>query len=191
MKKKILYLMHVDWHWIKQRPHFLAEELSKDFDLVIAHPRNRRRELLVLNSTALFTIPLLALPLSRFKFISTINEAIRQMYHLGLLLLYRPSVIWITYPTVTSNFVLSLVKNKVIVYDCMDDAPQFKEAEHEKALILNKEKHLLSRADIVLVSSQNLWEKVLARGANASTVTIVRNAFGGIFHEEGTLRSAT
>ena len=24
---KILYLMHVDWNWIKQRPHFIAEKL--------------------------------------------------------------------------------------------------------------------------------------------------------------------
>ena len=28
--KQILYLMHVPWGWIKQRPHFFAEYLAKD-----------------------------------------------------------------------------------------------------------------------------------------------------------------
>ena len=28
--KQILYLMHIPWGWIKQRPHFFAEKLAKD-----------------------------------------------------------------------------------------------------------------------------------------------------------------
>lgn len=28
--KRILYLMHIPWGWIKQRPHFFAEYLSED-----------------------------------------------------------------------------------------------------------------------------------------------------------------
>ena len=27
--KKILYVMHISWGWIKQRPQFIAEELAK------------------------------------------------------------------------------------------------------------------------------------------------------------------
>ena len=30
-RKKILYLMNIPWGWVKQRPHFIAEYLSKDF----------------------------------------------------------------------------------------------------------------------------------------------------------------
>ena len=33
--KKIVYLMHVDWNWIKQRPHFIAGELSHFYDVEI------------------------------------------------------------------------------------------------------------------------------------------------------------
>lgn len=28
--KHILYLMHIPWGWIKQRPHFFAEKLAED-----------------------------------------------------------------------------------------------------------------------------------------------------------------
>src|SRR5690242_14990871 len=32
---RILYLMHVDWRWIKQRPHFLAEALMTHYELLV------------------------------------------------------------------------------------------------------------------------------------------------------------
>ena len=35
MKIKLLYLMHAPWSWIKQRPHFIAEELSKIYILSV------------------------------------------------------------------------------------------------------------------------------------------------------------
>ena len=38
-RKKILYLMHIPWGWIKQRPHFLAELLSIDFDVDVFYKK--------------------------------------------------------------------------------------------------------------------------------------------------------
>ena len=35
--KKILYLMNVDWNWIKQRPHFLAEQLAHYYDITVVN----------------------------------------------------------------------------------------------------------------------------------------------------------
>ena len=29
--KRILYLSHISWNWIKQRPQFIAEQLAKDY----------------------------------------------------------------------------------------------------------------------------------------------------------------
>jgi hypothetical protein len=29
--------MHVDWHWIKQRPHFLAEGLSAHYEVDVRY----------------------------------------------------------------------------------------------------------------------------------------------------------
>ena len=33
MSKRILYLMHIPWGWIKQRPHFIAEGLNDRYDV--------------------------------------------------------------------------------------------------------------------------------------------------------------
>ena len=186
MKKKILYLMHVDWHWIKQRPHFLAEELSANFDVLVAYPHNNRRSHLVRNKTTLFRVPMRSLPFSRFKTISFINTCIKSLYFWGLILIYRPSVVWFTFPTLVPQIGLRLLKNNVIVYDCMDDAQEFKSSEVERQHILHKERVLLRCADLVLVTSENLRNKLLGRGAAANKLTLVRNAFGGAVYVETT-----
>ena len=36
-KENLIYIMHVDWNWIKQRPHFLAEELNKYFNVKVLY----------------------------------------------------------------------------------------------------------------------------------------------------------
>ena len=186
MKKKILYFMHVDWHWIKQRPHFLAEELSANFDVLVAHPHNNRRSHLVNNETNLFRVPMWALPFSKFKAISLINTCIKSLYFWGLIIIYRPSVVWLTFPTLVPQMGLRLLKNKVMVYDCMDDAPEFKSNEVERQHILQRERELLECADLVLITSENLRNKLLRRGAAANKLTLVRNAFGGAVCAETT-----
>ena len=35
--KKMLYMMHIDWDWIFQRPQILAMELSKYFDVTVQY----------------------------------------------------------------------------------------------------------------------------------------------------------
>lgn len=184
MKKKILYFMHVDWHWIKQRPHFLAEELSANFDVLVAHPHNNRRSHLVSNKTNLFRVPMWSLPFSRLKVISFINTCIKSLYFWGLIIIYRPTVVWFTFPTLIPQIGLTLLKNKVIVYDCMDDAPEFKSNEVERQHILYKERKLLKCADLVLVTSENLRKKLLERGAAAKKLALVRNAFGGAIYDK-------
>ena len=37
-RKKMLYIMGIDWNWICQRPQILAEYLSKDYDITVAYP---------------------------------------------------------------------------------------------------------------------------------------------------------
>ena len=41
-KRKLLYLMHIDWNWIKQRPQYIEESLEAVFDVTIFCPRNYR-----------------------------------------------------------------------------------------------------------------------------------------------------
>lgn len=37
MKKKILYLMGIDWYWIKQRPQMIAIELDKEYSVTVVY----------------------------------------------------------------------------------------------------------------------------------------------------------
>ena len=43
-RKKILYIMHVDWNWIKQRPHFIAEELTTWYDIKVVYPHAKHHK---------------------------------------------------------------------------------------------------------------------------------------------------
>ncbi|UUZ76159.1 hypothetical protein LP414_33155 [Polaromonas sp. P1(28)-13] len=162
----------------------MAEELSAEFDVLVAYPHSNRRSNLVRNKTNLFRVPMWSLPFSRLKAISFINDCIKTLYFLGLVLIYRPSVVWFTFPLLVPKMGLSLLKNKVIVYDCMDDAPEFKCSEVERQHILRKESDLLRDATLVLVSSENLRNKVIERGASANKLALVRNAFGGAIYSE-------
>jgi len=189
MKKKILYFMHVDWHWIKQRPHFLAEQLSVDFDMLVAHPYSNRRSHLVRNETSLFRVPMLSLPLSRFKFIDFINRCAKSLQFWALFLAFRPSIVWFTFPTMVPQFGLNLLKDTLIIYDCMDDAPEFTSVEAVKQDILRKEKFLISYAKLIVVSSENLYKKIAERGAGINKLTLVRNAFGGEINDVNDLRT--
>ena len=39
-KERILYIMGIDWQWIYQRPHILAEKLAQDYDVTVVFPRS-------------------------------------------------------------------------------------------------------------------------------------------------------
>src|ERR1700694_3094825 len=64
MIESVLYLMHVDWDWIKQRPHFLAQELARHLAIHVAYYKYYRRVQLVDNTrderlsySSLFRLP--------------------------------------------------------------------------------------------------------------------------------------
>ena len=71
-KKKVLYLMHVPWGWIKQRPHFIAEGLNKDYEVRVVFNKNYRMSS-VNNDTTIHIVGLLKLPFGRIKIISKLN----------------------------------------------------------------------------------------------------------------------
>lgn len=175
--------MHVDWNWIKQRPHFLAEGLSLDNNITVAYIKNKNEKNNVFNKTNLSVVPLRLLPFSRFKIIFFINKFIKFFYFWILVYIHNPSILWITFPTFIPRLGLSMLKNKIIIYDCMDDAYEFTKNETKKQQILYSEKILLRHADLVFVSSLNLKNKVINRGAFPKKVSLVRNAFGGVLQK--------
>jgi teichuronic acid biosynthesis glycosyltransferase TuaH len=171
--------MHVDWRWIKQRPHFLAEEMTKCFDVLVLYPYAYRRAQLVKNKTRVRRLPMFQLPFSRLKTISRLNEFIRDVYAGLCVSFFQPQIVFLTFPAIVSHRVIGLNEEATIVYDCMDDAPAFAATALEKARVRQREETLLKAANVILVSSDNLKSKVIQRGAWAEKTHTVRNAYSG------------
>jgi hypothetical protein len=77
--------MHVEWNWIKQRPHFLAEGLSKYFDVEVRYERgfgfNKKLTYNQKKDTAHLRIrSIKRLPFNRFHIIYLLNSLISRIF---------------------------------------------------------------------------------------------------------------
>lgn len=186
-EKKILYMMHVPWAWIKQRPHFFAESLSKDFDLNVIYKRplkvsksnlvNRRTEDMLISS--FFIFPFQRIPiLKKIAFLNKVNDL--------LVKFQLPSIKDFSFVWVTSWSMYSLIYNFLpahtkLIYDCMDDELEFPNIKNNEVIFREAslmEKKILNRADIVFCSSEYLKNKILERTGINREIIVVNNAIG-------------
>jgi len=170
---KILYLMHVDWNWIKQRPHFIAEGLAKQgFDVdVLYMPYSK--QFLVENKHEYITLkPIKQLRGRRFSIIRKVNSVIYEFMVRYIIKTKEYDYIYITHP---SMYVKKL--DKRIIYDCMDDNAAFPMTSSEKDKILTTEKKLVENSEIVTFSSEYLSKTVINRiGFIPNKYKIINNA---------------
>lgn len=167
MKKKMLYIMHIDWNWIKQRPQFLAEELSRYYDLTVVYTYGYNRHLIKqTNKHSGFKkiIPLFRLPSSKLRntfFGELINNFLLkiQFFIIGKDFDY----VWLMSPDYV-DVLRELFKTTTVIYDCMDDYVGLLETQNEKLKMLEKEKKLLEKTNIVFASSINLQQTIKNRG---------------------------
>ncbi len=179
---RILYLMHVDWGWIKQRPHYLAEELSRKNYVYVLYNKFYNKKKIVANSNDIKNGPE-PRPFYRIrgefksKIVFWLNQTMRRIKISRICKKNNIDTIYIPYPTmlpsVPKNF-----KGKIL-YDCMDDHVAM--ASHRAKPIVEKyEKDLISRADYILFSSKHLQKCVLERcEASKKASFIVRNGYSG------------
>ncbi|MGO4733234.1 hypothetical protein [Paenibacillus sp. 2KB_22] len=164
---KIAYLMHVDWDWIKQRPHFLYEELTKYYsvDLYYIQKLYNKRKHLVSNKIntysksmrrKIFKIPKSA----KYKFIQAIEKTLN---YPTIELLKEYDCIWITSPILMDFLPLELLKEKTVIYDCMDDFLGFFSvySEKEKKRLIELESQLLRCSKYVITTSMYLKKKLM------------------------------
>jgi glycosyltransferase involved in cell wall biosynthesis len=177
--KSILYLQHVGWGWIKQRPHFIAENLSHrcHVDVYTERSRHFHWSMEIDGDLDLSIHTIFGLPLRRFWLIRAINRALAK-YQLGRLI-ENYDIVWVTHPSVFDFIQNTLPQSTCLVYDCMDDALAFPATQLDPQLMANtshSEIELIARADHVLVSSKNLETKIVNRGGAISKIKIVNNA---------------
>ena len=177
--------MHIPWGWIKQRPHFLAEKLAEHFKIdVYCKLKLTNKESLSGNGQLSHLsnmtihgyniIPFDKIPILRHLKLDFINRIIMKII--------LPSTrgydyIWIPSPY-TYQFMYNVLNKKdKVIYDCMDDNPEFPDlSERRKNAMIYWEKKLVERADFIFFSSENLKRKVLQRAGINKKAMIVNNA---------------
>lgn len=186
MRKKMIYIMNIDWQWIKQRPHFIAEELSRTYDLKVVYQHQykrfglqKRKKNSSVNASPVFTIPFIG----RFKSLQFINLIIKNNYIKKQISKEKPDYVYVTYPDQFNAIPDDYVGT--IIYDCMDNHPAFINDKKIRANTVSYENKLISRANIVLVSSKKLQDTLLNRYGyeNEKKIQLIRNGFGGDIQE--------
>ncbi|MGL5051564.1 MAG: hypothetical protein ACRC6E_13195 [Fusobacteriaceae bacterium] len=181
--RKILYLMHVDWGWIKQRPHFIAEELAENFRIVVFYSYGKDRKKMKKNQTKIPVYPFLKFPFRRkVKIIRYINEKFLKFLFYLIIKINKIDTVWITNPELYQY--ISSRLNIEIFYDCMDDNISIESDEKYKIYLEAAERKLLEVSSKIFITSQNLIQKILKRYDNlnlenkiylSATRSIVKN----------------
>lgn len=172
MKKKLLYFSQVQWNWIKQRPHFIAEELSKYYDVTVVLRKGFSNQD-TQNETSLTLKSFKRLPFERLGIVSKLNSMICRFQTRKLQ--NSSDILWLTYPHQYNYLDSGTLKNKTIVYDCMDDMMEFTTDEGIRNRIFQNEKKLYERANYIFCSSDYLKNKLIARYGERP-ITVVNNA---------------
>lgn len=186
---KILYIMHVDWNWIKQRPHFIAEGLAEvGHDVDVFYPYSKNRKVMTNNKTT--TISRLV---SYFRFPYRLrNFPLMSYLSQSLTKLQFPKesydAIYLTYPE-QIHWVPKGFKGKIF-YDCMDDHSEFENIDKDKIYV--DEKTLCNIADKIIASSDNLKEILRNKyNLDENNIYVVKNGLStslnlnGIYESKG------
>lgn len=179
-KPKIAYLMHVDWDWIKQRPHFLYEGLTEYYQVDLFYiyklidtlkkcEKNSRNVELDYKVFKLKKLPYSGKIRAFRKVERIINwKSIRCIEEYDYL--------WITSPIILDFLPLSLLKGKVVIYDCMDDFLSFYNNPQTIGRMKCLEWSLVSHSQLIITSSNYLFNKVISSyGEYMKTIPSVVN----------------
>jgi teichuronic acid biosynthesis glycosyltransferase TuaH len=177
MRFRIVYVMNVDWDWAKQRPHFIAQHLSRSHDMIVLYPFASRRSNLAKNERdGLKLIPFFRIPFGgTFPFIRKLNLLLLRVIAYAFLKRCQPDMVWISSPEL-SEYLPKHLSSKLI-YDCMDDVLAFPTNASRKIQLATNEKQLLSKSTHVFCSSENLRDKLIARCGRPEIYSVVHNAF--------------
>jgi teichuronic acid biosynthesis glycosyltransferase TuaH len=174
MRAKILYVMHIDWHWIKQRPHSIAEGLAETSDVLIVYRRAFKRSCLSNNTSLKVKLfPCILLPELGSRIVQRLNESLMQLCIFALCVVWKPKYIVYSSPIYFSR--LHRWFGAQIIYDCMDDMVAFTKNQMQQRIITT-EKLLVSSASAVVSSSENLRMKLINR-YTTNRVVVIRNGY--------------
>ncbi len=181
----ILYLSHIHWDWIKQRPQFLAEELSRHFKVSYFYGKVYKDGCLKENKAEgveLRELPRIPARGNKSRPLVAFNDMMARKIVEDEVARSPFPLIWLTEPRLLSWIPKDYYGP--IVYDCMDDHVAF-HGGRRAAEIVTAEHLIVERASLVLVSSERLAEKITSIcNGDSSKVLLVRNGFNGVILED-------
>ncbi len=186
---KILYFPPISFNDLKQRPQYLAEELSKKHDILYVDPTVSIMKFLLRGGEKPFGYRYRVndhLEVLRMNGMLSLHRCMESVWK-GISLWERFQIhkliknidaVWVGYCpwfNLISNF------NGIVIYDKMDDDIQITQNSMLKKLILEVEPKLIRRADHVFVSAQVFKDRIEKSGKKA---VLVPNAVE-IQHKKG------
>lgn len=190
-QKKILYISLVDWFWIKQRPHHIPEILSErdHVDFVCIRSWIKNDKTLQIHDTSEENLDKVVfkindnltvyrkkiLPKGAIPLIRTLNINLFMKPFLSKLQKNNKyEAVILTHPSQFAFLDKIKFKDTKIIYDCMDNYGAFTGAA--SSTIASAEALLVKRADFVIVSSNNLKNKLTENYPNeAKKLTVINN----------------
>lgn len=174
--KKMLYLMHINWDWIYQRPQIMSKKLEKYLDVLTVYEQRiqfRNKNVKLNKERPTKYNKYYILPKSnKFDILDKGSMLIEKLCSIRDKA-SKADILWFCYPSLLRY--LNPNYCGIVIYDCMDDHIAMAKDARQIEKVEKSEKILLKRADIVFVSSNTLLQKLIARGLDSDKAIILRN----------------
>ncbi len=177
--KKILYLSNMDWKWIYQRHQVLALGLEREYDVKVVWGRTLIHRWKAQNNKKPKKYSQgIVLPLqNRFRVLQWIHE---KSMRLAMGKVSEYDIIWVAEPR-HIRIIPDSFKGKII-YDCMDRYSELVDKKATKKDILESEKKLINKANLIIVTSNYLKNYVRVRYGKDSY--LIRNGVMGLNYHD-------
>lgn len=173
MTKKVLLFSSVEWGWLKQRPHFMAEELAErgcEITYLAIDPKGAKKKQISSRLTVCEISSVrgyMRTPLIRWLACQKIKAALEGEAF---------DTVILTNPIQLRLLPRKILQQARVIYDCMDLLPAFYTGR-QKRLMEKLERELSGRAERITVSAQPL-QTVLQKqyGVPAAKFRAIYNA---------------
>lgn len=174
-RKKLLYIMGIDWDWIFQRPQILEQHLEENYDVTVIFPRSilhfwkKSKSRLPADYHILWTIPLQ----EKNKLIGWLASFFAgSLFHN----IHSFDAVMVGYPLYYRY--IPVHYGGKLIYDCMDNHAALYPYQKGVGALIRQETKLAERCDALFVSGSRLQQKMIRLVSDTEKVHLVRN---GVF----------
>jgi len=168
LKPTLLCLSHLRWGFVYQRPQHLMSRFARDYQvLFLEEPLFSDRSDAWLEEMEQATgVKVLTPHIPTGLTSEAVTDLQRELLDIYLVE-HPPLELLLWYFTPMSLAFTEHLHPQVTVFDCMDELSAFKDASPD---LLDKERQLLARADVVFTGSYSLWEAKRGQHSNVHSM---------------------